>query len=130
MLLTCHPENFDQMTRPILGALGYAQETVIVGRAYSQDSQGHFLHPQATDPSKCVRHSRQLHPRPLGALYMWEAGGWKGMILAKDTANHAAFLPWSSEVSWMLALGRRAGRHFCCFSFLPAQLTRSSPWTA
>lgn len=26
------------------------------------------------------------------------------MILSKDTANHVAFLPWSSEASWMPAL--------------------------
>lgn len=32
------------------------------------------------------------------------------MILLKDTANHVAFLPRSSEASWMPACRRRTGR--------------------
>lgn len=57
---------------------------------------------------KCIRHSSRLHPRSLGALHISGVGGWEEMILSKDTANHVAFLSWSSEASWMPAPGRLA----------------------
>lgn len=53
------------------------------------------------------------------------------MILLKDTANHVAFLPRSSEASWMPAAGGQAGKHFCCISCSVGQPAyASSPWSA
>lgn len=53
------------------------------------------------------------------------------MILLKDTANHVAFLPRSSEASWMPAAGRQAGKHFCYISCSVGQPAyASSPWSA
>lgn len=49
------------------------------------------------------------------------------MILLKDTANHVAFLPRSSEASWMPAAGGQAGKHFYCISCSLGQLTPLLP---